>query len=49
METAHTRNTPDQFDINDCQVFINIKKFKMFKIREDYLGIILFAMAIQEL
>ena len=49
METAHTGNTPDQFDINGCQVFINIKKFKMFKIRKDYLGIILFAMAIQEL
>ena len=36
METAHTGNTPDQFDINGCQVFINIKKFKMFKIK-DYL------------
>ena len=37
METAHTGNTPDQSDINGCQVFINIKKFKMFKIRKDYL------------
>ena len=37
METAHTGNTPDQFDKNGCQVFINIKKFKMFKIRKDYL------------
>ena len=37
METAHTGNAPDQSDINGCQVFINIKKFKMFKIRKDYL------------
>ena len=34
---------------NGCQVFINIKKKKMFKIRKYYLGIILFAMAIQDL
>ena len=34
---------------NGCQLFINIKKYKMFKIRKDYLGIILFEMAIQDL
>ena len=34
---------------NGCQLFINIKKYKMFKVRKDYLGIILFEMAIQDL
>ena len=31
---------------NGCQLLINIKKYKMFKIRKDYLGIILFEMSI---
>ena len=33
---------------NGCQLFNNIKKYKMFKMRKDYLGIILFEMAIQD-
>ena len=34
---------------NGYQVFINITKYKMFKIRKDCLEIILLAMAIQDL
>ena len=33
---------------NGYQLFINIKKYKMFKIRKDYLGIILFEMVVAE-
>ena len=38
---------PYQFDKWNCQVFINIKKYKIvLKIRKDYLTIIFFLMAI---
>ena len=44
-EIAHAGHTPDQFG---KWLFINIKKYKMFKIRKDYLGIILFEMVVAE-
>ena len=34
---------------NGFQLFIKIKKYKMFKIKKDYLGIILFVITIQDL
>ena len=42
-EMAHTGPTPCQFDKSNCQLFINIQKYKVvFKIRKDHLRIILF-------
>ena len=44
---AHTRPIPCQFDKWNCQMFINIKKYKI--VRKDHLRIIFFLMAIQDL
>ena len=46
---AHMGPTPYQFDKWNCQVFINIKKYKiMFKKRKVHLRIIFFVMAISD-
>ena len=44
---VHTEPTHNEFNKWNCQVFINIKKYKIvFKIRKGYLRIIFFLMAI---
>ena len=47
---AHMGPISCQFDEWNCQVFLNIQKWKiMFKIRKDYLRIILFLMETKDL
>ena len=44
---THTRPIPCQFDKWNCQIFINIKKYKIvFRMRKDMLRIIFFLMTI---
>ena len=46
MAMAHMSLNYSQFNKYNCQVFININKYKIvFKIRKDYLSIIVFLMA----
>ena len=45
-DIAHMGLTTSQLDKSNCLVFINIKKFKIFKIRKDYLRIILLLLTI---
>ena len=50
MEMDQTGPTPYEFDKWNCQVFINIKKYKIvFKIRKDHLRIIFFLGNIYEI
>ena len=47
---AHTRPIPCQFDKWNCQIFINIKKYKIaFRMGKDHLRTIFFLMTLLDL